>query len=65
VVSRLPLFVEQNINAEAPLKSKGRLEVKISKIKHQSYTTINRVMGQAHYTKNNSYALKKVLKVRR
>jgi hypothetical protein len=32
VVSRLPLFVEQNINAEAPLKSKGRLEVKISKI---------------------------------
>jgi hypothetical protein len=32
VVSRLPLFVEQNINAEALLKSKGRLEVKISKI---------------------------------
>jgi hypothetical protein len=32
VVSRLPLFVEQNINAEAPMKSKGRLEVKISKI---------------------------------
>jgi hypothetical protein len=32
VVSRLPLFVEQNINAEAPLKFKGRLEVKISKI---------------------------------
>jgi hypothetical protein len=24
----LPLFVEQNINAEAPLKSKRRLEVK-------------------------------------
>ena len=24
----MPLFVEQNINAEAPLKSKGRLEVK-------------------------------------
>jgi hypothetical protein len=40
VVSRLPLFVEQNINAEAPL-------------------------GQAHYTKNDSHALKKVLKVRR
>jgi hypothetical protein len=33
VVSRLPLFVEKNINAEAPLKFKGRLEVKISKIK--------------------------------
>jgi hypothetical protein len=32
VVSRLPLFVEQNINAEAPLKFKRRLEVKISKI---------------------------------
>jgi hypothetical protein len=28
VVSRLSLFVEQNINAEAPLKFKGRLEVK-------------------------------------
>jgi hypothetical protein len=32
VVSRLPLFVEQNINVEAPLKSKRRLEVEISKI---------------------------------
>jgi hypothetical protein len=32
VVSRLPLVVEQNINAEVPLKFKGRLEVKISKI---------------------------------
>jgi hypothetical protein len=33
VVSRLPLFVVQNINAEAPLKFKGRIEVKISKIR--------------------------------
>jgi hypothetical protein len=33
VVSRLPLFVEQNINAEAPLIFKRRLEVEISKIK--------------------------------
>ena len=33
VVSRLPVFVQQNINAQAPLKFKGRLEVKISKIK--------------------------------
>ena len=33
VVSRLPLFVEKNINARAPLKFKGRLEVEISKIK--------------------------------
>jgi hypothetical protein len=32
MVSRLPLFVEQNISVEAPLKFKGRLEVKISKI---------------------------------
>jgi hypothetical protein len=32
VVSSLPLFVEQNINAEAPLKSKIRLKVEISKI---------------------------------
>ena len=32
VLSRLPLFVWQNINARAPLKFKGRLEVKISKI---------------------------------
>ena len=33
VVSRLPEFIQQNINAQAPLKFKGRLEVKISKIK--------------------------------
>jgi len=32
VVSRLPLFVEQNINARAPLKFKRRLEVEISRI---------------------------------
>jgi hypothetical protein len=32
MVSRLPLFVGQNINGEAPLKSKRRLEVEISKI---------------------------------
>ena len=33
VVSRLPIFVQQNINAQAPLKFKGRLEVKIIKDK--------------------------------
>jgi hypothetical protein len=33
VVSHLPLFAGQNINAKAPLKSKRRLEVEISKIK--------------------------------
>ena len=32
VVSRLPVFVQQNINDQAPLKFKGRLEVRISKI---------------------------------
>jgi hypothetical protein len=32
VVAHLPLFAEQNINAEAPLKFKRRLEVEISKI---------------------------------
>jgi hypothetical protein len=32
VVSRLPLFVGQNINDKAPLKFKRILEVKISKI---------------------------------
>ena len=31
VVSFLPLFVDQNINARAPLKFKRRLAVKISK----------------------------------
>ena len=38
VVSRLPLFVEQNINAKAPLKFKRRLEVKI--LKDSSITVI-------------------------
>ena len=33
VVSRLPVFVQQNINAQAPLKFMGRLEVKIIKDK--------------------------------
>ena len=32
VVSRLPIFVQQNINAQAPLKFKGKLEVRTSKI---------------------------------
>ena len=32
VISRLPLVVGQNINARAPLRFKGRLEVEISKI---------------------------------
>jgi hypothetical protein len=65
VISRLPLFVGQNINAEAPLKFKRRLEVKISKIQASKLYHNYRVLGQAHYTKNDSHALKKVLKVRR
>ena len=61
----MPLFVEQNINARAPLKFKRRLEIKISKdFKHYSYTTINRIPGQAYYTKNDSCAFEKVLKER-
>ena len=64
VVSRLPLIVEQNINVKAPLKFKWRLDVKISKEKHHSYTADNRILGQAHYTKNDSYALEEVLKER-
>jgi hypothetical protein len=34
VVSRLPLFMKQNINAKEPLKFKRRLEVEISKLYH-------------------------------
>ena len=33
VVSRLPVFVQQNINARAPLRFMGRLEVEIIKDK--------------------------------
>ena len=28
---------------------------------HQSYTLANNILGQAYYTKNDKYALKKVL----
>ena len=31
---------------------------------HRSYTTADHILGQAYYTKNDSYALKKVLKER-
>jgi hypothetical protein len=36
VISLLPLFVGQNINAKAPPKFKRRLDVKISKIQVMS-----------------------------
>ena len=29
---------------------------------HQSYTAGNHILGQTHYTKNDKYALKKVIK---
>ena len=29
---------------------------------HQSYTVVNSILGQTHYTKNDKYALKMVLK---
>ena len=41
VVSRLPVFVQQNINAQAPLKFKGRLEVK--NIKDKSIKVIPQI----------------------
>ena len=51
----MPAFVQQNINAQAPLNFKGRLKVRVS-------TAVNSILGQAHYTKNDNYALKKVVK---
>ena len=47
---------QQNINAQAPLSFKGRLEIKI---KHRDYTAVNIFKGQAHYTKNENYACPK------
>jgi hypothetical protein len=58
--------VEQNINAEAPLKSKGRLEVK--DIKDTSIKVIPQltVFWDKHIAlRITAYALKKCLKVRR
>ena len=37
----------------------------IERFKHHKYTTVNFIPGQAYYTKNDSCALKNVLKVRR
>jgi hypothetical protein len=60
----------QNLRETKFALSQGTSEVqektrskKYQRYKHQSYTTINRVLGQAHCTKNDSHALKKVLKV--
>ena len=65
VVSRLPAMVQQNINAQAPLKFRMKIKIKIIKrYKYQGYATVNLILGHAHYTKNDSRALKKVLRQR-
>ena len=58
--------MEQNINAEGTSEVQEKTRGKnIERFKQHNYTTINCVLGQAHYTKNDNYALKKVLEVRR
>jgi hypothetical protein len=58
-------MVQQNINAQAPLKFSVKIKIKIIKrYKYQGYATVNLIPGQAHYTKNDSRALKKVLRER-
>ena len=65
VVSRLPAMVQQNINAQAPLKFSVKIKIKIIKrYKYPKYATVNLIPGQAHYTKNDNSALKKVLRER-
>ena len=61
VVSRLPECVQQNINAQAPLKFTGRLEIKITKDKSIKLCHYQPIPGQVHFTKNDSHALKEVL----
>ena len=61
VVSRLPECVQQNINAQAPLKFTGRLEIKITKDKSITLCHYQTILGQSHFTKNDSHALKEVL----
>ena len=61
VVSRLPECVQQNINAQAPLSFTGRLDIKIIKDKSIKLCHYQPILGQAHFTKNDSHALKEVL----
>ena len=61
VVSRLPECVQQNINAQAPLSSTGRLDKNITKDKSIKLCHYQPILGQAHFTKNDSHALKEVL----
>ena len=61
MVSRLPEYVQQNINAHAPLSFTGRLDIKITKDKSIKSCHNQSILGQAHLTKNDSHALKEVL----
>ena len=61
VVSRLPECVQQNINAQAPLSFTSRLDIKIIKDKSIKSCHNQSILGQAHFTKNDSHALKEVL----
>ena len=62
VVSRLPECVQQqNINAQAPLSFTGRLDIKITKDKSIKLCHYQPILGQAHFTKTDSHALKEVL----
>ena len=61
VVSRLPECVQQNINAQAPLSFTGRIDIKITKDKSIKLCHYQPILGQAHFTKNDSHALKEVL----
>ena len=61
VVSRLPECVQQNINAQAPLSFTSRLDIKIFKDKSIKLCHYQSILGQAHFTKNDSHALKEVL----
>ena len=61
VVSRMPECVQQNINAQAPLKFTGRLEIKITKDKSIKLCQYQPIPGQVHFTKNDNHALKEVL----
>jgi hypothetical protein len=61
VVSRLPECVQQNINAQAPLSFTSRLDIKIIKDKSIKLCHYQSILGQAHFTKNDSHALKEVL----
>ena len=61
VVSHLPECVQQNINAQTPLKFTRRLEIKIIKDKSIRLYHYQPIPGQVHFTKNDSHALKEVL----